>query len=342
MCAAQLRQLQRFTALLALCSATARFAAAQPIAPLAPVAPPTSQLTLSLHYEVDAALEGCPSEAEFRRSVTEQLGYDPFREAAPHHVVAELHEDAGLAGSVVWTDANGRQEGERQFATPNRDCLELAKAVSFSVAVQVQLLNGSSAAAPATPATAPERQPPASVAAARSMPRQPDRPKHPPDFLSIGLGPTVDFGGAPAPQAGARLFAAARAGALSLELGALGTLPVRKTLPDGSGFSIRSFGLSLSPCAQHGKFALCAVGRVARLGAQGFGVDDARAPATFTAQAGLRLGFQQGLSERWLLGAHTDGLVLLTPGTVYLNAIPVWTTPRLALSLGIDLSLIFK
>jgi hypothetical protein len=342
MCAAQLRQLQRVTAALALCSAMARFAAAQPVAPLAPVASPAPQLTLSLHYEVDAALEGCPSEAEFRRSVIEQLGYDPFRDAAPHHVLAELHEDSGLAGSVVWTDSSGRQEGERQFATPSRDCAELAKAVSFSVAVQVQLLNGSSAADSARPVTARERQPPVPLAAARSVPSQPDRPRLPPDFLSVGLGPTVDFGGAPAPQAGARLFVAARAGALSLELAALGTLPVRKTLPDGSGFSIRSFGLSLSPCGQRGNFALCAVGRVARLGAQGFGVDDARAPATFTAQAALRLGFQQGLTERWLLGAHTDGLVLLTPGTVYLNAVPVWSTPRLALSLGIDLSLIFK
>ena len=337
MSVAPLRHLRRLAAALAFCLAVA----ASPRHAAAGAAP----LTLSLRYGVDERLEGCPSDAEFRRSLIEQLRYDPFRDDGEHHVVTELHEsEAGLEGSVVWSDAAGHKEGERHFASPSRDCAELAKAMSFSIAVQIQLLNGLAAADASSKTEAPPAPPtPLPRAAPRLPPPTPaERAPLPPRFLSVGLGPTVDFGTAPAAQAGARVSFGARAGAWSLELAALGALPVKRTLPDGSGFRATFFGFSLAPCAHGGSFALCAIGRLGRLGADGFGVDDSRSPASFTAHAGLRLGFQQPLSGRLLLGAHADGLALLTPHAVYLNAVPVWTEPKLALSLGIDIGLIFK
>ena len=299
------------------------------------------ELTLTLRYQLDSKLEACPSDIEFRRSIVEQLSYDPFRDDAPHRVVAELHQtDTGLSGRVIWSDAAGKQEGEREFASPSQDCAELARAISFSIAVQIQLLNG----AGARPATA-------ALAARPGRATTPSEPAPPPRVspersagdrsLSLGLGPTIELGAAPSVAAGARFFGGMRSGALSLELGAFGTLPVRHAVADGSGFSTRLLGLALVPCAHHGSFALCASGRLSWLSARGFGVDEARSPATLTAQAGLRLGFQHFLSQRLLFGAHADGLGQLTPRTVYLNAVPVWSVPSWALSLGIDMAWIF-
>ena len=310
------------------------------VAATASGAVPPEPLTLALSYVVDPKLDACPSEVEFRGSIVEQIGYDPFREAAPQRVVAELREsEVGLSGSVVWTDNSGKQEGDRQFASPSRDCAELAKAVSFSIAVQIQLLNGATKASDRAPTPPPVAAPPVPPRPTVSVVRRPPAPER---YLSLGLGPIAELGAAPDTQAGARFFVAARDGALSLELGAFGTLQTKRSEPDGSAFSTRTLGLTLSPCANGQNFLLCAVGRFDRLRVQGFGVDAARAPAALTAQVGLRLGFQQLLSERWRAGAHADGLGLLTPRSVYLNAVPVWSMPNFALSLGIDVSFIFK
>src|SRR4030081_1322085 len=100
--------------------------------------------SVALGYEIDPALRGCPTEAEFRRAVVLQLGYDPFRSDAPHRVVAEVQEsERGIEGQVVWTDAAGNKEGERRLASPSRDCGEFARGLIFAMAVQIQLLNSS-------------------------------------------------------------------------------------------------------------------------------------------------------------------------------------------------------
>jgi len=39
---------------------------------------------------------------------------------------------------------------------------------------------------------------------------------------------------------------------------------------------------------------------------------------------------------------HAEGLVRLTQGTVTLDSVPVWTTPRFAALLGVDIALRFR
>ena len=85
---------------------------------------------------------------------------------------------------------------------------------------------------------------------------------------------------------------------------------------------------------------MCAVGMLGVLAVRGFGVDDARSPSSFVARAGLRLAFDQPLSKHWALGAHADALATLTPRTVLLNEVPVWSTPKLGLTVGIDLAVL--
>jgi hypothetical protein len=322
----------------------------------APATEAAQPLKISLSYVVDAALR-CPSEREFRQSVIAQLGYDPFRTTAPHRVVAKLYgSERGTEGSIVWTDANGNKEGGRDLASPTPECVALAEAMSFSIAVQIQLLNASAAKAgnaastevartalpcPApAPASAPAPAPaPAALLVPSAAVQAP--PSSSTYHLSVGVGPTVELGAAPASRAGARFAVAGRAGALSLELAAMGTLSGTRKLQEGRGFSLNLLGLSLATCAHHNGFSLCAVGRVEQLRVQGLGVDDPRSPSSFAWQAGPRLAFQQALAERWFAATHVDGLANLARRTIYLDTVPVWSTPDLLVSAGIDLDFLF-
>jgi len=89
-----------------------------------------------LRYDVDAGLRGCPSEPEFRRAVSDQLGYDPFRSKAAHRVGATVQgSERGIDGQIVWTDDAGNKEGERRLASANRGCAAFVRGMTFAIAV---------------------------------------------------------------------------------------------------------------------------------------------------------------------------------------------------------------
>ncbi|HEX3855237.1 MAG TPA: hypothetical protein VHW01_29945 [Polyangiaceae bacterium] len=304
-------------------------------------AAPPPQLVVALSYRLDPGLRGCEGEAEFRESVVAQLGYDPFRSEAPHHITAEVTEtESGIDGRLAWADSNGNPEGERRLSSPGQDCDSFLKNMAFAMAVQIQLISGTEAesVSTTTPASAPPTPPPKPAPAERSF-AQPAAPART-WSLVLGAGPVAEVGPLPSLAEGFRLFAAVRADALSLELSPQITLPVTQGRADSSGFHATSYAVAVVPCARRSNFALCAVGVVGLLSVRGFGVDDARSPSSFVAKAGLRLAVDQPLSRRLTLGAHADGLGMLTPRTVLLNEEPVWRTPALGLALGIDVGLI--
>lgn len=305
----------------------------------APAGQTSPELSVAFVYEVDATLRGCPSESEFRDSIVKQLGYDPFRSQAAHHVVAEVKEsEAGFEGRIGWTDADGNKEGERRLVSTGRDCGEFIRGMTFAIAVQIQILNSLVAASPTAPI-----KPAAEAPVATAIPKPPAPvPSAPRETLFLGMGPTADLGGAPSWSAGARLFGALRLSTVSLELGAEATLPVTLRRSDGTGFSTTTFGVTIAPCLHRDRFAFCGVGLLGLFRVQGFGVDDAHSPSSFTGKAGLRLAFDEPLSQRWAIAVHVDGLATLTPRTVYLNAMPVWTTPAFGLVVGIDLAVLVR
>ncbi len=291
------------------------------------------QLSVVLAYDVDAALHGCPSESEFRDSIIKQLGYDPVRTEAAHHVVAEVKDsEVGIEGRIAWTDAAGNNEGERHLVSTRRDCGEFIRGMTFAIAVQIQILNSSGAAPPTAAITTPTAEPPVATTVPKPSVSVPPGAR---ERLSLGIGPTADLGGAPSWSGGGRLFGALRYNMLSLELGAEVTLPVTLRRPDGTGFSTTTFGATLAPCLHRDRFALCGVGSLGLLRVQGFGVDDAHSPSSFAGKAGLRLAFDEPLSQRWTIAGHVDGLATLTPRTVYLNAMP-------GLSVGLDLAVLVR
>jgi len=318
------------------------------------------RLSVVLGYEVDAGLRGCPTEAELHRAVSDQLGYDPFRSKAAHRVVASVQgSERGIDGQIVWTDEAGSKEGERRLGSANRDCASFMRGMTFAIAVQIQLLN---ATAPretetrgtttpvATPSDAGAVAPPdaeaattAAVSATTGTTRLPSPPSSAASDLvfTLGLGPTLLFGAAPSMALGGRVFVDLRWSALSIEGGGEGILPVTFEQADRTGFRLRTVDATLALCGHVGRWAACAVGSLGPLRVEGFGVDEARSPSSVLAKAGLRLILEQPLSRRFAVRLRADGLGTLTPATVYLNDVSVWTTPRLALGLGTDLAVRF-
>ena len=82
--------------------------------------------------------------------------------------------------------------------------------------------------------------------------------------------------------------------------------------------------------------AACATATVGVLRARGTGVDAPASPVGLFSQVGGRLAATWDFAGRTFASAHVDGLVMLSPWTVTLNAMTAWTTPRVGSLIGLD------
>ena len=319
---------------------------------------------MAIDYEVTAANANCPELDVFRASVRRQLGYDPFRPGADRRVAVQIaRKDVGFGGRIRWSDVDGRWVGDRRLSSPRSDCQGIAASLAFSVAVQIQLMAALAPAAP-EPITAPSApiateavkipEGPASPAGQRGLEPQPTAaeetqvpttpvtsPRLRPLRLSVGLGPSIAVGVSPETTGLGRLFANARVGRLSLELGADAALPVTRREAGTAGFSVDRFAAGAAACGHGGIFAACITGTLGRLQAAGFGVDVRASPAVYFSQVGARVMATHTVGDRFFAGARVEGLIMTSPSTVTLNTTPVWTTPRMGALFGMDLGATF-
>ena len=281
---------------------------------------------MALTYEVDGPRDACPSELDLRQRVVSQLGYDPFSTgAAAHQVVARIHAtSSSVDGDLEWTDANGTREGTRRLAASNGDCAALGRAMIFALVVQIELIGRL-----ASKVEVPPAPPPSPAAAARP----------PPFRYTVGLGPVLLIGATPEATPGARVFAAGRSGATSLELGAQASFAASLRRADGTGVDARALAASLALCGHWRRLALCPLGTAGALLVTGVGIDEPRSPSAFMAGGGLRAALEQPLSTRFVMVVHADALATLTPRTISLNQLPVWTTSAVTFTVGVDLGL---
>ena len=311
----------------------------------------TVAVATRLNYDAAA---GCPTGDGFQAIVTARLGYDPFRADAPDRVVLRI-QAAGrtLEGRLEWQDAGGVSIGKQTFPSRTGDCAELARAMAFAMALQIQLRAATvgesiSPAPTAKPseATNPPAAPtlPAPVAPLESAGAAVSEPRadlHGPSVLA-GAGALAGLGISSKPIAVGRLFAAVAWTHVALELAGEVSAPSTTNRADGAGFSQEQFLASLATCGVSLPWSLCAVGKVGELRMVGQGVD---VPLTVTGlmiQSGLRLSFSHTLGRSAYIIGHTEGLARLTQGTVTLDSIPVWTTPRFAALFGIDVAFRFR
>jgi hypothetical protein len=193
------------------------------------------ELLVSLDYQTDPTLVGCPSAADFRKAIVRQLGHDPFRESAPRRMLVRLYPTGPrMGGRVEWRDASDQWEGERTFSARNESCAEMARAMALATAIQIDLLAIPEQAAPEKPA-AEAKLPAAKLADAKptvvaSVPpvmveTPAPSPKEPRIAVDVGLGAIQDFGDAPAFVVPRVAVAVGRPAALGVRLAVSGLGP---------------------------------------------------------------------------------------------------------------------
>jgi hypothetical protein len=313
---------------------------------------------VDLKYEVDPALPGCPSADEFLSMVARRLGYDPHREDSTLGVRVRVRSaGTGIEGTIDWSTLEDQRTGERRFASQSENCREMTTTMGFVLAVQIQLM----ATEPAAESTAQSAQTeptvrqgsqPSQVPAHgnRKAPPPTQTPSGPPRSapsstpwsVMVGVGPSIGFGLGPDPVAQGRLSLSLRFGPAALELGAEASLPSTTRLAQGGGFRHELILGTLAVCGWYGTIFTCGLVKLGRIQVHGTGVDKSASPAGFVAQAGPRLAYYLGLGDRLGLLGHVGTFYSLTPWTVDLNHVAVWTMPRFSAVAGIALTAHFR
>ena len=318
-----------------------------------------SQTFVTLEYEVDPGVPGCPEASEFRSTVERQLGYDPFRSAADRRVAVQIGRKGGsFDGRIKWSDDRGRWVGDRHLASRRQDCADIATNLAFSVAVQIQLIATLASSTPEplpssgdAPAPAPvsvqpaislrQPLPQANKAAAPATPEPRLTEQARPLKLFLGVGPSLALQLAPHPMGLGRVFASGRISWISVEIALDAALPATQREADGSGFSLDRFAAGAAVCGHAWAFAACLTTTVGLLRARGLAVDAPASSSGLFSQLGARFGAEEDLGRRFFVAARADALVMLSSWTVRLNETTVWTTPRVGLVVGFDLGVRF-
>jgi len=206
-----------------------------------------NELLVSLDYQTDPALLGCPSVADFRKMIVRQLGHDPFRENAPRRMLVRLFPTGQrMGGRVEWRDAGDQWEGERTFSARNESCAEMARAMALATAIQIDLLAIPDQVPPEKSAV--EAKPPTAkladskpavvlpappVVAERPAPAP--SPKEPRIAVEAGVGALQDFGDAPIFVVPRVAVSVGRPSAIGLRLALSGLGPAADvTRPEGT------------------------------------------------------------------------------------------------------------
>jgi hypothetical protein len=164
--------------------------------------------TAILEFERDEGAS-CPIESEFRQSVAEKMGYDPFRMAAARVLSIHVSGHGPYRGELILRDASGREVGRRVLQ--DADCVAMRDSLVLAVTLGLDplALMGRPSDAPVAPPVAGRPLPPASPSSEPSTfteeraPPVPSRPSRSVELrvalgaeLFVGVGP----GDAPGPS----------------------------------------------------------------------------------------------------------------------------------------------
>jgi hypothetical protein len=315
----------------------------------------TAEITAQLEY---AAAPACPAASDFQALVVGTLGYDPFRPTARQRVVAKIEPSGrALEGRIEWRGPSGEWVGEQTFPSRTGDCAELARAMGFALALQIQLMAAAAEASrPKEPAPAPATPAPVAPEPARATERTPAAPAGPSvtvkgaessahlggPSMAAGAGAAVGLGVSSNAAAVGRLFGTLAWSHVALELGGEISAPSVTHRADGAGFSQMQLLATVAGCGTGGPWSACMLAKYGQLRVEGQGVDVPATAAAPMLQAGLRLALTQQLGGRFQMVVHGEGLTRIVEGTVTLDAMPVWTTPRFAALFGVDLAVRFR
>jgi len=280
----------------------------------------------------------CPAAADFEAAVAKHLGYSPFQDDASERVAVRIETSGrGLEGRLEWRNEDGGWAGERTFPSRTGDCAELVRAMGFALAVQFQLLATTDAAR--TPAAPPA---PPTVIAPPAPPPPPASDAGGGPALAAGAGAAAGIGLSPDVTAVGRVFGSVAWSRVAVELAGEASAPSTLRRTDGGGFSHQVFLASVAGCGLLSRWSGCVLAKIGEMRVSGDGVDTPATSSGLMLQTGLRLAVTLMLGQRAHVIAHADGVALLTRGVVTLDAMAVWTTPRVAATVGLDFGVRFR
>lgn len=299
--------------------------------------------SVRLIYDVDRAVDDCPSEREIRDAIAARLGYDPFTvDRAPRDLVLRVtRNDKVLDGSL---EVRGDNPGRRSIDSPAGDCRELGFALATAAAI---MLDPESLSRP--PPEEPRPEPPpeapsapaAGLASSRSRealnaPSEPSEPWRP----IAALQPELLVGELPAPTFGAAVAVGARRRGLSLSIEGAATLRASDDLQVGTVTASMITG-GLLPCVHLSYVFACVSARIGALSAEGSRVTDVLSATKLYAGVGPRLGIEVPLGANLSVRAHADGVIPITHVHLELDTRNVWATPTVTARVGLGVAWYF-
>jgi hypothetical protein len=305
-----------------------------------------------------SAAPGCPDVNEFKAIVVGRLGYDVFRVDARDRVLVDIaSRGSAFEGHIERRNAEGRWAGDRTFPSRSEDCGELGRAMAFALALQIQLSATASAAPGATKiAVASETRNtsetlaapiPAPLAATPTSNVQDKAPaltketssKHlaPRPTFAIGAGGLLGFGLSSKAVPSGRTFGSVAWQQLSLELAAEVAWPTTTRREDGAGFSQQLLLVSVAGCGDLQRWSACLLAKAGEIRIVGKDVDKPRSLSGPILETGLRLAVLQHLGRHLYVAARVEGMVNVTRWSVTLDQNLVWSAPRFAATVGLDI-----
>jgi hypothetical protein len=298
-----------------------------------------------LEYERLEGAAACPEDAVIRAGVAARLGYEPFRDLAPDRLRATLRTAGqGLEARIEMVDGRGNLKAARRLTSRNRDCSELAASVELAIAIAIDPMGGPRPRddAPA-PVIASEPSPSPSRPAASPEPHVPGpaSPAGPPLSWRAQAGMVGGFGSAPALSLGFTVGGAVGGEGWSLGIEGRADLPSSKALRAGEA----SAGLavaSLVPCLRFGMASACGLATGGVRQVAGDGLDRARHATVPYFAFGGRAAVALPMSERASLALHGDVTAPVTKTRLTVDDEVVWTSPAIAVALGLGVTFKFR
>ena len=156
------------------------------------------------------------------------------------------------------------------------------------------------------------------------------------------LGGAIALGVAPNLTGSLTAAFGLRAQTWSLSLEGRGDAESSKKGPVGGEVSSSILAGSIVPCLHHELILGCAIVSYGSLRGAGSGVGVPRDDRSAWVAVGVRIGIEAELIGPITFRVHADGLAPLTRTTLRLQDRDVWTTPAVALVVGVGLGLHFR
>jgi hypothetical protein len=298
----------------------------------------------------------------FKAIVVGRLGYDAFREDASDRVIVDIaSHDSTFEGHIERRNAEGRWAGDRTFPSRSDDCGELGRAMAFALALQIEFSARASAYQGATKTAVPTEtdntsetstspvpiplanKPTSNVQAAPpALPKESPAPyRVPRPTLAIGVGGLLGFGLSSGAVPFSRAFGSVGWQHASLELAVEVAWPTTTQREDGAGFSQQQFLVGAAGCGDLQPWSACVLAKAGEIRIVGQNLDRPKLTSGPILETGLRLARVQHLGRHFYWAARAEGLVNVTRWRVTLDQNLVWTAPRFAAIVGLDIGVLF-